>query len=543
MPIIGSGALRSIKRWRWGCRFHSGTRVCCYFHVDFCCPGEESDSEHEMEVGIGGDRSALMESQNSDSSSLEGAPLATSGKKKRKLKKKKSVLARMASFEVEKEALTPLVEPTLMQCGPCTPTVHTTVNKRLVYDARVVLVLIVTSNPEWDGLWAPDPAEMQELYRDIQKLNKKTRSLKSSDHIRLGSILDFVAQNRDRILAMPPSMHGMLNHEIVTDAFEMFDEDGNNVLDLTEWEDFLSMLEVLHRQHLLQLAHQGFRAFYGRGQVGWWPAETRMIDGDHLRAVVDGVRVPFPTFQLGYDPDNVKQNGKPALLPPGWLQDVFYFSANNHPLHGIFACDPSHRLSRVERIMMELAVIAFTFFTNGLKDSWVVHGHAPCEVLEDSTMFGLVVVTLPSMVMFWTLFSLFTCPWGNPDKSKATPDELLKATKITSACEFIGNALVIICFIGLGYRLVRVEMTDFSHLHLRTSLTGRLKSYVITWVTMVCVHFNPFVMWANPNLGGGFCAGDYVGVGQWRAEKQKFQAICKSIVANPHARLSARHGV
>merc|ERR1711974_461380 len=69
-------------------------------------------------------------------------------------------------------------------------------------------------------------------------------------------------------------------------------------------------------------------------------------------------------------------------------------------------------------------------------------------------------------------------------------------------------------------------MGDIQKLHLVSTLRGRVTSYIFAWAMMVGVYFNPFVAWGQPDPAGKLCAGDYIGIGQWRVEKQRFQGLC-----------------
>merc|ERR1711963_124176 len=80
-------------------------------------------------------------------------------------------------------------------------------------------------------------------------------------------------------------------------------------------------------------------------------------------------RTQWGILQVGCDPDCVG-----SCIPPGWSQDLFYYSANVHPLHGLFACDPEHRLNWLERVFIEFVTIAFVFCVAGLEYSWVHEG-------------------------------------------------------------------------------------------------------------------------------------------------------------------------
>merc|ERR1712048_1532716 len=96
----------------------------------------------------------------------------------------------------------------------------------------------------------------------------------------------------------------------------------------------------------------------------------------------------YRTFQVGCDYDQATESNC-ISMPPGWWADLCYYSANQHPLHGIFACDPVHPLNWFERLQMEIATIAFTFFTLYIEHQWI----AEALPTFDPAMRSLCVTT------------------------------------------------------------------------------------------------------------------------------------------------------
>merc|ERR1712232_81540 len=61
---------------------------------------------------------------------------------------------------------------------------------------------------------------------------------------------------------------------------------------------------------------------------------------------------------------------------------------------------------------------------------------------------------------------------------------------------------------------------------------ARAQGYLMSWMIIVGIYFNPVVAWGQPDPHGKFCLGDLGGLGQWRIEKQKFQARCIEVYQN-----------
>mmetsp|Transcript_96461 Transcript_96461/g.273156 ORF Transcript_96461/g.273156 Transcript_96461/m.273156 type:complete len:612 (+) Transcript_96461:105-1940(+) len=375
------------------------------------------------------------------------------------------------------------------------------------------LVLAALGEDGWRGRWALNGEESAELLRSIEA--------GSDQMLTLEEILHFARDegNRERLLELPGAVHGLLSDTMVTEAFSRFDADGSGQLNVAEWNEFLNRLEHLHLKYLLRLAFHNFRAYFGRGRPQCLRATGCAIERDLESAAGASACAPRAAMQVGCDPDLERPTYNP--FPAGWWADFCYYSANNHPLHGILACDPVHPLSWIERLAMELATIGMSHFSAGLHQSWVVEGRAPLALLANGAVFSLVMVTLLGMAMWWTLFLLFACKCGQVDASQATRARQRSARALRCAGATVAHSL---CALGIGALVWQSFLGwDVGLLVAR----ARLQSYVIFWLLMAFVYFNPVVAWGTPDPSKPQSGpGDLIGLGQWRIEKQRFQALC-----------------
>lgn len=404
-----------------------------------------------------------------------------------------------------------------------------------------MLVLNALDDPEWDGRWRLSDDEVMRLLRQIEADDSKF--LFDDGKLHCDEITGFSSKekNRDMVLALPNSIHGILNEPLVRDAFRTFDMDGSGSLDSSEWVKFVRVLEGLHTQFLLRRAFSQFRAFFGRGQS--WQTRSlgrpaglgrgspaRSLWGslqDEVFGLASGTAARRETrmLQLGCDRDC---EGACNPIPPGWWADLHYYSANNHPVHGILACDPNHSLSRLERVGMELSTFGFSFFVVGLQATWVEQGKAPVQFLTQPLAFSILIVTIPGIVIWQLLFFLFTCPkCGLVDLAQAGTKELSRARLWSGIGAATGWSLLVLGLLYLGLVAVKeYQLGDQHQLHSSTVLLGRLRGYIVSWVLMLLLSFNPFIAWGQPDPAGKCSLGDIVGLGQWRIEKQRFQNFC-----------------
>lgn len=461
-------------------------------------------------------------------------------------------------------------------CTKCSPHLYSDEKNSFgnpKFESTCALVLAALGSSYWSGRWALDEKEAASLLTDIEEATAKTRgrSAQVDNHITLTELKAYVKDesNAKKILKLSSAVHGLCRPQFlerVDHKFYQFDKDCTADLDLNEWNRLLEFFARCNLEYLLGIAFQEFRAFFGRGQAwGLHPqdfnwtvvqqdlltaagsfgkeaanldhAVKRLSSQNEIRSMSltedqsrplasdEDLMPALPKcFQVGFDLDCDGWNP----IPQGWLKDLLYYSANNHPLHGILMCDPIHPLSWIERVWMEVATMGFTTFTAALQDRWVNDNLAPVQFLSHPVAFGLVMVTIPGMVIWWTLFLLFTCKCGQVNEAMSTEDEIERGRKLTCGgatmayvlCT-LGLACLVHFFVTFEYRMRDVRILC------RLVLMSRIKSYIISWVMFVFMYFNPLVAWGTPDPTKPQTGlGDLIGLGQWRIEKQRFQVKC-----------------
>lgn len=233
------------------------------------------------------------------------------------------------------------------------------------------------------------------------------------------------------------------------------------------------------------------------------------------------------------------------MVPQGWWQDLYYYSANCHPIHGIFACDPANMLSTAERICIEVATVTFALITTQKHYMWVERGNAPHEWLQNELVYSLFIVSVPSIIMYQVLIALFSRMGLVNTASDFGRAKVLQAKTKKQVGETCGYILVAALLLYCTY-IYRACFTDVWAMEVEdgethavclawdnipTVVRGRLLSYVITAVLFVVLAFNPLVAWGQPDPAASFVLGDYIGVGQWRIERMRFKWRCHNGVS------------
>eukprot|EP00756_Hemistasia_phaeocysticola_P064075 Hpha_TRINITY_DN7519_c0_g1::TRINITY_DN7519_c0_g1_i1::g.18899::m.18899 len=394
----------------------------------------------------------------------------------------------------------------------------------------------------FDGHWKPTEAQIEELFHSID--HSGDRGLTRREIQAFATSAENTSMVRRKY---PASIHGVVNEELVIHAFDHLDRDGDGELDLDEFKALLAQLEKEKIKFLLAHAFVAYRTFYGRGNVKWRsffnPPDVGIDPVEAWKICEDlEVRREDEPLEGTNEGNGVICGREPdGLFPTGYWSDFYYYSANVHPIHGIFACDPSHRLAPIERLALELATIGYCFWSNKLNTEWTVEKRAPFDFLEDPTVFSLTVVTVGGMFVWYLLYYLFICPWGSYDGTEMSGRMINYKKNITWYNQVVGwfiTAALFILLVIFVYRHIMMFMCDTqSHVcveavkqvraEVAEVLTARIRSYFISWGLQFFAWFNPIFAWGSWTNSSHI--GNMFGIGQWKLERRIFKMKCHDI--------------
>jgi len=448
----------------------------------------------------------------------------------------------------------------------------------MILDPNCAFVLLgLNSEPKALTHWRMTPAEAMELLDFIElDMDHSTSSwIHEGGRVSMQSLLSFISNEDGRVTLrnLPASVHGLLLRELVIEAFNSFDEEETGYIDKSSWVRFTKRLHELYLQYLQTVALAGSSTFYGRGQLwnsgspvdaaseyAWGCPERLLLEaGEGLLAVrrsgdsrddsTDDITellrpnsrdefpvLKLPTLQLGIDRDCRRHSS--GLIPPGWWQDFVYYSANNHPLHGIFSCDLLGKALPLERAAIEFSTCSLTLaFYVGIvmttEDYLNLNlGGSPASSASSSSSAPLlrlaldvIFVTLPSITIWHFLYNLFMMPrFSRLNEAFASDADIVRAWRFRACGEVLVYFMVLIGVSALIWRVYTKPgaMWDDMTLVIQT----RLQAYAFEWIFMLAVTFNPIAAWGQVDPDGPFCLGDILGLGRWRLEKQRFQVSC-----------------
>lgn len=405
--------------------------------------------------------------------------------------------------------------------------------------SNCALVISSLSEGPWTGVFRLSKDDKKNLLKRIEKVqNRRQRD----NALSLDEIRQFIEQedNKEWVMSnLPSSAQAILDMEMVEEAMDEFDDDQSSSLDLREWYRFMNRLE---RQRLLFLhirALQDFNTFWGRGRP-WLepPGDERPADilqhlRDYLKSQVDEEEEFRRQNRRYMCCGDTIQVGLDDLR--GWWSDLYYYSANSHAVHGIIGCDPVGRLDKWQRLTMEVATVSFLLFTTHYKMELMSRREKKLFDLDSvpqRLLFNLLVVTIPGEIIWNVLFYLFTTPHcGFVDKSRRTKQVIRRARCCDIFGSVVGYILVIIGFVTLFWYYWECDESLLEHYRVaRSVVVGRTGGYIIQWIHMAGVNFNPLVAWGQPKLEAG-CSlgslGDLVGIGRWSIQRQLFRNKCR----------------
>jgi hypothetical protein len=479
----------------------------------------------------------------------------------------------------------------LQQVGCLVPTLYEPESSPLKYTPTCTAILSALHSEQgeyWKGRWDCNTLHLEGLLLAIKGV---TGRLTIDRILKWGASED----NRETVLSMPGACHGLLNEQVVKETFALHNHKGKGSLSHSEWFQFMAMLEQVHISHLLTTALVENRAFFGR-RYKWPFPSTALSNADLLEAAGD-VRSASEVnshWFMGYGEQKEYRRHVPDILQlPGddaesvdswadWFGDLYYYSANHHPLHGIFACDPANRLTKIERLAIEVGNFGILCLCYDLHSKWIDRHQAPLEFLYKPHLFQLFVLVLPGMLYFRVCYKLFTCPCG-VRSLHAPRAEWRCARRLEWLGELIAYAIILAGIASLIWfhhqcsggsaetttdapstpwdtgpaRLPQHNLlvtadagvpTPFAPYHSCLSgiwqpvLKARVYGYLASWLLMVMVTFNPHFAFGQPDpTHEPIWIADQLGIGQWTIEKQRFQMHCMNAAVPLSTRLMGDH--
>lgn len=420
------------------------------------------------------------------------------------------------------------------------------------FDGSCALILeVLGSSEKWNGRMHMSEADKEDLLWMIEQHAEEKNCGMADGRLSLEEILAFIAEPNMRYTLLhdyPMSIACLASEDLVKQTFHHRDHDGSGFIEKEEWSAFLADLHKLHLTYLLVDAFRQFRAFFGRGReyvdnlsVVKENMSSSEADIQSLQIVLELTGKPtegsprtsileeyqyrskkLSRFQVGLDREYCEC----------W-PDFWYYSANYHPLHGIFSGAPDSILSWRMRLALEVVTITFSYFTfwlaeyNERRSLLNIFDKENPDHIGNKIFFNLLVVTLPGMALWWILFLLFNCPkLGVVDEALSTKEQIEKAR--CCRCTGIAIAWILVllvvagvvwasCWRDLGWLTIIIVV-----------VRGRVKGYLVSWFLQTFVYFNPLVAWGEvgeePTAFGTI--GDLIGLGQWRIERQKFKLRC-----------------
>jgi hypothetical protein len=419
---------------------------------------------------------------------------------------------------------------------------------KIPFQRRCGLVLSVAGQgKDWYKSWLLSPEDITTFRANL--FTKMDKAGVTDNTVSWDEFEAFCIRHEREIQNSPSRFHGLLYHDVRERAFDRFDLDGNNRLEFDEFDRFLSDLDREYFKYLLRAELVSFRAYWGRGMIppsadGPMPEEEDPMvmlkamlcigadtepqqSSSYAQIAETESGPPAPHFSsmflLGREKDTPLHFG---MFAPGWWEDFKYFSANNHPLHGIFMCDWYHPLDWKERLMMELSTWCYSWIS-----LWVLGRHHDVfEDLHDLARFfhmlpyTILFAMLPGIIWWHVLRLLYAMPCANMDETRTSVAEVHQTRKIRRASEIVAHILVLTTW------CLPLAFLPFPHgVVIMHVVLVRVKAYLLTWMLFLLIPFNPLLTIGNPNpltqqttlckvLGK-------LGIGKWRLQKLQFNCL------------------
>eukprot|EP01062_Namystynia_karyoxenos_P073678 TRINITY_DN704_c0_g1_i1.p1 TRINITY_DN704_c0_g1~~TRINITY_DN704_c0_g1_i1.p1 ORF type:complete len:766 (+),score=302.01 TRINITY_DN704_c0_g1_i1:78-2300(+) len=322
---------------------------------------------------------------------------------------------------------------------------------------------IVALNDD-DGKWEMDAGAAAAVFKMIDTDGSGELTLEE-----LLAAVDSKEVKKFLLECNQPVLRGLLDPDMLNDAFAALDEDGSGTISALEWNSFIEEVGRKRLAYLEGKAHLTGQCYWGYGSA---------LAGEK-----------------GMDPCGLVSSKK---LPRGWLDDFWYFTKNNHPLIALALVDPDHPLSLNERAALEFVTQGFSFMMSGMYD-WRDHSGdgGAWDFFWHPTVFSIVFVTIPGMILMKVMFMLYTCPLKTcwVDESSAEPQDIARMHKFHKMGHY--TSVLFICgamlFYALGIFMYFLDPSSVDPTRLQLWLQGRLQAYVMWFVTTLAMPFNPLM--------------------------------------------------
>jgi len=156
-----------------------------------------------------------------------------------------------------------------------------------------------------------------------------------------------------------------------------------------------------------------------------------------------------------------------------------------------------------------------------------------------NTALDIIVVTLPSIAIWHLLYNLFIMPrFSKLNEALASNADIVRAWRCRQCGEAAAYLLVALGVSAVVWRVYSKPEVMWDDLSL--IIKTRLEAYAFEWGFLLLVTFNPIAAWGQADPNGPFCAGDMLGLGRWRLEKQQFQVSCLRALQRGHSGVNVR---
>lgn len=290
-------------------------------------------------------------------------------------------------------------------------------------------------------------------------------------------------------------------------VFDTLDSRNTGTIEKDEWLGFVGDMARERLRYLRVQGHLQGRCYWGRGEGegGRRPeeGETRTCLEAALGAVLCWTSACCP-------------------YPPGYVEDLAFYTANNHPLLSTFFRDQDHPYSRVEQLLTLFCLNAYSLYVS-VELSTRLDRFGP-SAEQYAWTFGCI--SAPLLVLSQILFYLLACPCVKYERMGRKRECVFYCCE--TVFEAVGHLLVVPIFFAACALLVLAiiclannRRVAGEHINggdvLQTYAQGMVGSWCLWPLLVVC---RQFCLWgARP-----FCCATplrLAGVGQWAIERQR----------------------